>query len=175
MRSVLKSWGHGNGGVAAVEFALVGFPFVLMIIGIIELALLFTTQSVLHEAAFTASRLIRTGQLQQSSAGGQQQMFEDAVCNFAKRLIPCNEIQYEVQVMPTFSDAGDNEPKFDKDGNLITSGFDPGGENDIVLIRVMYNYPIKTPLMQPFLATTGNRRALFSTIVLQTEPYQEDD
>lgn len=173
MRS-LVGWVRKEEGVAAVEFALVGFPFIMLMIGTIELALMFATQSVLHESAFTASRLIRTGQLQQSSAGGQQDMFKDAVCDYAAVFIPCAQIQFEVTTVPTFADAGD-PPKFDKDGNMLDTDFDPGKENDIVLVRVAYNYPIMTPLMQPFLATNGTKRTLYTTIVLQTEPYQDDD
>jgi Flp pilus assembly protein TadG len=171
MRSVWGHWLKRKEGTTAVEFALVAFPFIFMTVGIVELALMFMTQSVLHESTFSASRLIRTGQIQQAP-GGQQEMFEDAVCDFARLLIPCGSIQYQVQSLPSFSDAEDMPPQFDADGNLMNTGFDPGVENDVVLVRVAYNYPVKTPLMQPLLANNGATRTMFSTIVLRTEPYQ---
>ena len=41
------------------------------------------------------------------------------------------------------------------------------------MIRVAYRYEIKTPLMQPFLTNDSNaQRIMFSTVVLQTEPYE---
>ncbi|PZO82058.1 MAG: pilus assembly protein, partial [Micavibrio aeruginosavorus] len=51
---------------------------------------------------------------------------------------------------------------------------DAGGASDVVLIRVLYNYPVMTPLMGSMLATisTDNTRRLVSTVVLQTEPYE---
>ncbi len=171
MRTIFKRWFGEKEGATAVEFALVGFPFIMMTVGIVELALMFTAQSVLHESAFTAARLVRTGQLQQS-AGGQEDTFRNAVCDFARALIPCNEIQFQVQQVPSFGDADDMPPQFDSDGNLLDTGFDPGGANDVVLIRVAYNYPIRTPLMMPLLANNGFKRSLFTTIVLQTEPYE---
>ncbi len=172
MRRLLKRWLKEKEGATAVEFALVGFPFILMTVGIVEMALMFTAQSVLHESAFTAARMIRTGQLQQSG-GGQEEAFRNAVCDFARLLIPCASIQFQVQQVPSFSDASDMPPRFDEDGNLLDTGFDPGGANDVVLVRVVYNYPVRTPLMQPLLANnSGFKRTLFSTIVLQTEPYE---
>jgi hypothetical protein len=100
-------------------------------------------------------------------------MFRDAVCDFSALLIPCADIQFQVQQVPSFSDAEDEPPEFDENGNLINSGFDPGTENSVVLIRVIYNYPIRTPLMKPLLQNRdGGLRTMMSTIVLQTEPYK---
>lgn len=154
-----------------MEFSMVGVPFVLMTIGIIEIALMFTAQSLLHESAFTAARLVRTGQVQQ--AGGEEQMFRDAVCDFASVMIPCDEIQFQVREMPSFADAGDDEFELDEEGNLTDTSFDPGGASSVVVIRVVYNYPLRTPLMGSFFSNrAGDKRTLMTTMVLQTEPYE---
>ncbi|PZO82813.1 MAG: hypothetical protein DI626_09680, partial [Micavibrio aeruginosavorus] len=107
MKSLFKRWFAGISGVAALEFSLVGIPFILMTVGILEMAMMFTAQSVLHESVSTASRLIRTGQLQKSAASGQEAMFKDAVCDFAEIFIPCGAINYQVQKLDSFSDASD--------------------------------------------------------------------
>ena len=172
MSRVWGKWLDGRGGATAVEFALVAFPFIFMTIGIIELAVMFTTQSLLNDAVFKASRMIRTGQLQQSASSGQEQMFKDAVCDTVSLLIPCNALQYQVEPVPSFGDAQALPPQFDENGVLQNAAFDPGEDNDIVLIRVAYNYPVVTPLMQPVLASNGTHRRMYSTIVMQTEPYQ---
>ena len=173
MGSYLRNWWRGTKGATAVEFSLIGVPFVLMTIGIVEMALMFTTQSMLQESTFAASRLIRTGQIQQSPGGNQEQMFRDAVCDFASLLIPCDDIQFQVSEVPSFADADDNPPEFDDDGNLLDTGFDPGADSSVIVIRVVYNYPVRTPLMQQWLSTRdGGVRTLLSTMVLQTEPYQ---
>ena len=172
MRALITKWLKNNRGTTAVEFALVGVPFVIMSIGTIEMALMFTSQSVLQEATFAAARVIRTGQVQK--AGGTEELFREEVCDFAELLIPCNEIQFQVQNLPSFEDAQDDPgPTFDDDGNLEDQGFDPGGESDVVMIRVVYNYPVRTPLLQASLSnTTGGRRTMLSTMVLKTEPYE---
>ena len=172
MKAIFKKWWCGNKGVTAVEFSLIGIPFILMTVGIIETALMLTTHSLLQESTFAAARLIRTGQVQQAPSGAEE-MFRDAVCDFSELLIPCGDIQFQVQQVPSFADAADNEPQIDDEGNLTSTPFDPGVENSIVIVRVLYNYEIKTPLMQTLMANReGGKRTMLSTMVLQTEPYQ---
>jgi len=177
MKTKITLWRRQEDGATAVEFSLVAIPFVLMVVGTIEMALMFTAQSLLQESTFTAARLIRTGQIQQADPAAQEDMFRDSVCNFAQILIPCTSIQYQVQQVPSFGDAESLPPaQFDEDGNLEDQGFDPGGVSDVVLIRVAYNYPIITPMMQPMLSNrAGLTRTMVSTIVLQTEPYEFEE
>jgi Flp pilus assembly protein TadG len=174
---IIKPWLRDKTGTTAVEFSLVGIPFILMIVGTIEMALMFTAQSVLQEATYTAARLIRTGQIQLMDGGDQQEAFRESVCDFAELLIPCDRIQFQVMEVPDFGDAEAlPEAEFDEDGNLEDQGFDPGGVEDVVMIRVAYNYPIITPLMQPMLSNNGGMtRTMLSTIVLQNEPYQFEE
>lgn len=177
MGQIFNRWFKRKEGTTAVEFALVGIPFVLMIIGTLEMSLMFTAQAVLHESTFTAARLIRTGQIQTGQLGDGETAFRESVCDFAALMIPCDRIQFQVQQIPSFGDAGDVPPaEFDEDGNLEDQGFDPGGVSEIVLIRVVYNYPVVTPFMQPILSDdSGSTRTMISTIVLQNEPYQFED
>lgn len=172
MRTPVRAWLGNNKGATAVEFSLVALPFVMLIVGTIEMALMFTAQSVLQESTFTAARLIRTGQLQLDPDGDAEEAFRESVCDFSSLLIPCNEIQFNVQTLPSFADADDAPPEYDEDGNLIQN-FDAGGPSDIVLIRVVYNYPVRTPLMQPILSNNDlGKRTMLSTIVMRTEPYE---
>jgi Flp pilus assembly protein TadG len=173
MAFFVRSYTREEKGGTAVEFSLIALPFVFLIIGTIEVALMFTAQSVLQESTFTASRLIRTGQLQQGMGGDPEEAFRDSVCDFSELLIPCDQIQFDVKTLPSFADAREDPPVFDENGNLLGTEFTIGGANDIVMIRVTYNFPIRTPMMQPILANVGGtRRALMSTIVLRTEPYE---
>lgn len=167
-----KSYLRKEDGTTAVEFSLIAAPFVFILIGLVEMALMFSSQSLLEGATSTAARLIRTGQIQQST-GDPQQEFENILCDFAEPLIPCNEIQYQVFNMDNFDEAENFPPAtFDGDGNLQDQNFDPGGVSDIVLIRVAYRYSITTPMFQPVLTNNGdNTRLMMSTIVLQSEPY----
>lgn len=167
-------WKKNESGSTAVEFALIGIPFILMVIGIIEMALMFTSQSLLESATSDAARQIRTGAVQQ---GGGVDDFQDTLCASANLLMSCDDLQYQVVSVDDFQDAEDfPDASFDEDGNLNDQQFDPGGVNDVVMIRVAYRYKIKTPMMQLMLTNNNDdSRLLLSTVVLQTEPYEFDD
>ncbi len=171
----IKSFFKSNRGTTAVEFSLIAAPFIFMLIGLIEMALMFASASLLEGSASTAARLIRTGQVQQ--AGGSQALFEQTLCDFAEPLIACDDLQYQVYSVDSFEDADDlPDAEFDADGNLSDTTYDPGGVSDVVLIRVAYHYRITTPLLQTFLTNNGdNTRTMMATIVLQTEPYEFED
>ena len=147
--------------------AFIALPLCYFMIGIIEIALMLTTSIVLEGATSDASRLVRTGQVQQAGADGQS-MFEDALCDAMSVLASCDDISYEV--------AAGNSANFDDDGGFQSQGFDPGGVSDVVLIRAVYDYPLKTPIISDFFGDPGkNTRLMMSTIVLQTEPYDFED
>ena len=169
--SRLKRWITKSDGSTAVEFALISFPFIFVIIGIIEMSLMFGAQSVLLGATNEASRLIRTGQVQQTAADPEI-MFRDLLCDKADAFIRCSNLQYEVVEMDDFSSFADFEAEYDEDGNLISRGFIPGGVNSVNLIRVIYRYRFGTPLIGNFLSDRpNNTKLLMATVVLQTEPY----
>ena len=174
MGNLWGRWVREERATTAVEFSMIGIPFILMIVGIVEMSLMFTVQSVIQQATFDAARLIRTGQLQQGELGDPEVAFRQAVCDFAALVVSCDKIQYSVEVMNEFSDARDKPAEFDDEGNLEERVFDPGVENDVILVRVAYNFPIRTPMMKPLLANVdGTKRSIFSTMIFQTEPYQQ--
>ncbi len=169
MRSLSKSFIKREDGTTAIEFSMLLMPYLLLVFGIIELSLMFTSASLLEGSADSAARLIRTGQLQQS-ANDPETMFRDAMCGFAVVLIDCNDIIIEVSVLNGYGDF--SAPTYDVDGNMVSSGFDAGASNDKILIRVAYRYSMITPIVGPLLNGADGGTLFMSTIVLQTEPYE---
>jgi hypothetical protein len=85
----------------------------------------------------------------------------------------CTDFQFQVTTLDSFSEAQDNVPEFDDDGNLVDQDFDAGGSGDIVMIRVTYMYSFMTPMIGTFFSNyPGNKRMMMSTIVMQSEPYE---
>ncbi|MCC6597248.1 MAG: pilus assembly protein [Alphaproteobacteria bacterium] len=146
-------------------------PYMVLTLGIIELSVMYASASLLEGATSSASRLVRTGQLQQSGADPEE-MFRQALCDYATVLIRCNDIQLEVSPLASFYDAGGMGPQFDENGDMISSGFNAGGSDERVLIRVAYRYEMMTPFIGRLLAGPSNERLFLSTIVLQIEPYE---
>jgi Flp pilus assembly protein TadG len=83
-------------GAAAVEFAIVGSSFMLMLLAAFEFGYMLFVQSVLDNAARDAARLIRTGQVQQSS--NPTSTFQTLLCNDVGSLIGSGNIIYQSQV-----------------------------------------------------------------------------
>lgn len=158
-------------GATAVEFSFLLMPYVIMSLGIIELSLMFTSESLLEGSVSKASRQIKTGQLQRSGAENLETEFRTELCNHARVLINCDDVVIEARVMNSFNDIASMQPQFDEDGNMLAQGFDAGGSSDRVLVRVAYRYTAFTPLVGPMLWGADNSRNFMSTIVLQTEPY----
>jgi Flp pilus assembly protein TadG len=170
LRSFFTKWVRKKDGTTAIEFSLMAIPYIMLTLGIIELSLMYASASLLEGATGSAARLVRTGQIQQAG-GDPEQMFRDAVCNYATVLIHCNDIKIEVLQMNSYADYESMAPQYDEDGNLDPQGFSPGGSNDRVLIRVAYRYQMLTPFVGPLLSGADGGTLFMSTIVLQTEPY----
>lgn len=158
-------------GSTAIEFSILVWPFVMLTLGIIELSLMFTAESLLEGATSQASRQIKTGQIQQASPGDIEAEFRTALCERIPVLIDCNQVQIEAQVMTSFGDFDTMQPEFDEDGNFVPAGFAVGGSSAKVLLRAVYYYPAMTPILAPLFPFPGNTRLFVATIVLQVEPY----
>lgn len=171
IKALWQRWWKDDDAATAVEFAIVGVPFVFIMIGLIEVSLMFAANSMLQDATSQAARVIRTGQAQLSGADPEQ-IFRDQLCYVANIFLDCGRVQYEVMPMGTFDDAGANQPTFDVDGNLVSQGFDAGTVSDVMLIRTVYYYPLMTPILGPLLADgPGQTKFMMSTMIFETEPY----
>ena len=174
IRKQLKRWRKSSEASAAIEFALISIPFFMLVMSIFEMAIMFASASMLEGATGRASRLIRTGQVQQASAdpGAQEAMFRDTLCTRAF-MIPCNAIDVEVSNIGAFGNFGNFSAQYDGDGNLDSQGFNAGAVNDVVLIRTGYRYQFMTPFIGQLLGANGTGSQYFmSTIVMQVEPYE---
>lgn len=171
LRKLLSSWLGKNEGTTAIEFSFLMVPYMFLTLAIIEISMMYAAAALLEGATGSAARMIRTGQIQQSEQV-HEELFRQAVCNYATVLINCDEVIIEVREMESFSDYEEMEPEYDEDGNLVPGEFDAGESSARVLIRTAYRYPMITPFIGPLLAGPGGTRLFVSTVVLQTEPYE---
>jgi Flp pilus assembly protein TadG len=159
-------------GAAAIEFALVGSTFMMMLLASFEFGFMLFVQSVLDNAARDAARLIRTGQVQTSS--NPTSTFSTLLCSEVGSLIGCGSIIYQAQTFNAWSDAQTavNTPASrDANGNFLSSGFSPGTQQQIVVVTVTYNYPFLTPWIGKLVGGSSGSGLLMSTVVFQNEPY----
>jgi Flp pilus assembly protein TadG len=163
---------HQQDGATAVEFSLVVAPFLAMLFAIIETALVFFAGQVLETAGADSARLIMTGQAQ--TQGYDQAKFKEAVCARVHGLFNCaGDLYVDVKTYTSFSNISTQAP-VDANGNLQTGnlGYQPGGPGNIVVVRLMYQWPVYVSLLGLNLSDlSGSKRLLISTVAFRNEPY----
>src|SRR5262245_48094332 len=167
----VRRFTRGNDGAAAVEFGMVAAPFLALMFAIMETALVFFASQTLETAVADSARLIMTGQAQQSSFTEQQ--FKTAVCDRILGLFDCaNGIKIDVKTYSNFSSISTAKP-IDQNGNLLNNfGYTPGNPGDIVVVRLMYEWPVYVSLLGFNLADmSGGKCLIIATAAFRNEPY----
>lgn len=159
-------------GVAAVEFAMVAAPFLALVFAILETAIVFFAGQTLETATADSARLIMTGQAQKS--GLSQAQFKDEVCKRIYGLFDCTGgIMIDVRTYAAFSAINSAKP-IDANGNLtVTPTYAPGGPGDIVVVRLLYQWPVYVSLLGLNMSDmANNNRLIMATAAFRNEPYQ---
>jgi Flp pilus assembly protein TadG len=168
----LRRFARKNDGAAAVEFAMVAAPFLALVFAILETALVFFAGQVLETAAADSARLILTGQVQKG--GLSETQFKQEVCNRIFGLFDCNNgVKVDVRTYNSFNSANMSKP-IDANGNVtFTPAFQPGTPGDIVVVRLLYEWPVYVSLLGLNLSDlSGNKRLIMATSAFRNEPYQ---
>ncbi len=158
-------------GAAAVEFAMVAAPFLAMVFAIIETSIVFFAGQALETAAADSARLIMTGQAQ--NGGYDQNKYKTEVCKKIYGLFNCNAGLYvDVKSYPNFASVPTAKPI--TNGTMDTStSYSPGSPGDIVVVKLMYQWPVYVSLLGLNLSDlSGGKRLLMSTVAFRNEPYK---
>jgi Flp pilus assembly protein TadG len=160
-------------GVTAVEFGIVAVPFFGLLLGIVEVALVFFTSQLIDSGVSEAARLIRTGQAQ--TQGFSEAKFKQEVCSRVLVLSDCvTDLKLDVRTYRDFESTKSNlGHPIDENGNLIEDfGYQPGVGGDIVLVRVFYEWPMISPNLGlgPGYLANGDL-LLASTVAFRNEPF----
>lgn len=160
-------------GTTAIEFSIVAVPFLALLIGLVQTAVVFLAGRELDAAVAQASRYILTGQAQ--NANMTQAQFNNWVCQNIYALFNCNNLMIDVQNYPTFAAVNTAAPTltYNAQGQITNSwSYTPGGPGEIVVVQVMYQWPLVLGPLGFNLSNLGNGdRLLMSTAVFQNEPY----
>ena len=168
---------NNNSGITAIEFALIGPVFFLLIMGLFEVTILLGQSAVIENAVFDAARVVRTGQAQNSPdplGTFRATLCGDALVGF----VQCDDLTFNVQVFPSFADTpleveiNEEGVIVDGDGVEIEEVFEPGTAEDIVVVRVFHIYSFFTPLIGRILGNGGGDTFLMVfAAVFRSEPY----
>jgi Flp pilus assembly protein TadG len=177
-RNRLVAFIKNEKGATAVEFALVAAPFLALVAALTQTFILFFAQSVLENAVRASGRQILTGQvqLQDASLGlaAAQTNFKNTVCRNANVLFTCTGLMVDVRVANNWSSANIGMPTltYDTNGNVNnTWQFNPGNAGDIVVLRVIYLWPVFFGPIAFNMANQANgSREIMASAAFQNEP-----
>jgi len=163
---------RGESGSVIVEFALIAPMFFFLMFVIAETALVFIAEQVMDNAVFETARLIRTGQAQ--NGGMTKEGFKTQVCNRIAVFIDCDSADFylDVRSFATFADMEFGVPVDDEDEYEDQGQYIAGGPDDIVVVRVYYQWPTNKIFGALSLQNLSNgKRLIGSFAAFRNEPY----
>ncbi|HMK79675.1 MAG TPA: TadE/TadG family type IV pilus assembly protein [Xanthobacteraceae bacterium] len=171
--TTVRRFAQGEDAMTTVEFGLIALPFFALVFAILETAMIFFAGQTLETAVADSARLILTGQAQ--SQGFTQSEFQNAVCARIYGLINCQGgLQIDVRTFSSFSSIT-TTPPIDSNGNLQTStfGYSPGTACEIVLVRLMYAWPVYFTMLGlgNVADLSGNQHLIMATAAFRNEPF----
>ena len=159
-------------GSAALEFALIAPIFFVLLMGTMEVGIMFFAQFTLQNAVMTAARTIRTGQVATANMTATQ--FRTAICNQISPILACDgNLQIDVESFSNFSSVNFASP-LTASNTLDPSlaNFSTGTVCSVVLVRAFYTWSVVTPLLTPFMVNMANNEHLLTaTAAFRNEPY----
>ena len=175
LRERASAFARRQDGAAAVEFAMVAMPFLLLTFAILQTALVFFAGQTLQAAAADSGRLIMTGQAQTS--GYNAASFKNEVCARIYGLFNCtSSMTVDVKnYSSSFSNAAagvNSTPTTNGTFDSSKTGYSLGGPGCIQVVTLYYQWPVYIPLLGLNTANSGaNSRLLQATAVFKNEPY----
>lgn len=186
---LFRRFARDRKGAVGVEMALVGPPFLLVMLALLDFGQTMLTQSVLDGAARDAARLIRTGQVQTS--GNPISTFQTLLCSDMSSLMTtatCDaNVLFEVQTFSSFGSVAFTActRNNNQTGTGTACAFTPGNASQIVGVQVSYARPYIVPWVGACLTggdcwtgmgsasgTQGTQTTtLMSTVIFQNEPF----
>ncbi|SHL36693.1 TadE/TadG family type IV pilus assembly protein [Roseibium suaedae] len=159
-------------GVTAIEFAAVSIPFFMLLFGLIEFGLAFFVNQVLDHATLESSRLLRTGQARNFT----KEQFKTDLCENLSIFCVASRLEIDVRAFNDFASLADsnNLPSMtDADGKTAgTNSYTSGSASSIMVVRVLYRWPMFTSFTRMDAGDTSNmERLIYSTAVFRNEPY----
>ena len=159
---------QNNDGGVAIEFGAVMMPFTMIVIGTIEVMLAFFSATMIENAIAEASRIIRTGQIQDES--DPESAFRALVCNKAI-VIDCEKLVMNVRSFGGFDEAESLAPASDLKPQ--DAEFESGVANDVVVAQLSYDYNFVTPMLGHLLpGSFGDSMRISAAAIIKNEPYQ---
>lgn len=136
-------------GSAAIEFAMVGLPFLLFVLGIMGYGLFFLSTNFLQYGVEAAARKIRTGEYKTAGKNGVMTVeeFRALACSAARPVIDCGKMSVIVQHGLDWTGISPVACT-NAQGDMTVSTGNPkddlsaGGASEVVLVTLCYKWDL---------------------------------
>lgn len=179
-------------GAAALEFAILAVPFMLLMFATFETFFAFAGEQLMSNAVDTMARKIRTGEItfgQGKPTDVTEAEFRQLFCAEISILSMCSQTEanspsklyLDVRQFASFADMPREVPKVStaEFADLDTSGFafSPGGASTKNVLRAYYRWQIMTDLMRPYITNIrpANKPIPTDFLIVQTAAFENED
>jgi Flp pilus assembly protein TadG len=166
-----RGW-RDRGGVSAVEFALVAPIFISIVLGIIQVAIVWFAKTELQSATEAAARLVLTGQTS-ATAYNTQAKFLNALCANLPVIFQCGQVMINLAPQASISSVSTATPTltYNSSGAVTnTFSYNPGTYGQIMVLQVLYQLPVVAAPLFNFSTQSNGSLLLTATVVFENEP-----
>jgi len=172
----VSRFARASDATTAVEFALIAPAFLATLIAVFQTCVFMFAQTVLQNAANQAARYYLTGQAQNNGCTASQII--NGGCGTLTGVCPaamfnCANMYLSVQNYSSFSSASTSAPAMYSGSTAITSyPDDPGTPGDIMVVQLIYAWPVIGGPLGFTLANLPNGSAeMVGVSTFRVEPY----
>ena len=183
LKQKLAQFGRQTDGTTAIEFSVLAIPFMMLVFGILELAIVFFTTTSLQHNLTTNTRSLRVGA--ENAICGEIEDIKVDVCNDLNvngclgnlnlNISRVNSNQFDSTVLTQFQASNftvneDDDSVEIADADALAAGI---SGNEIIIIKAVYQHDLILPGRLTRLANFGlkNKRVLTVTQAVRTEPF----
>ena len=160
-----------SSGATAIEFALLAGPFLLIVLGLIEIGVQYFASTSFESAVQRSARLIRTGQAQTASM--TLDTLRQTVCDDIYNLFDCmHHTAFQVSILSSMTsvpadDAVDEDVEF-----VLEEVFHAGKGSDYVLVRGYFQFKPLLDVFGVIRTRLANGNYLYgATVLFRNEPF----
>lgn len=178
-------------GAAALEFALLAIPFLMLVFATFETFLAFAGEQLMANAVDTMARKIRTGEITfglGKSTDMTESEFREAFCAEVAVLRMCSsseattpaKLYLDVRQFASFADMPKDVPRVSSAeySDLDTSefAFSPGGPESKNMVRAYYRWQVMTDLIRPYITNIRPAGTVLPTdfLIVSTSAFQNE-
>jgi pilus assembly protein Flp/PilA len=189
---LLSRFARSRKGVTAIEFGMVGIPFIGLICAIFETAFVFFTQATFDNAVNNVARQVLVNNFTSTSSQTTSSFKTSTFCTALPSIVDCSKVTLNVQAFDSSSTFATVASSIGKSWyNNPSTSVNLGQPGSIVLFQAFYPMPVYLSILVASGPThngaanllghssnsvyanpggTGFVHAIFSTVVFRNEP-----